>query len=105
MIGVKSKSSSPKISDEDDFCYLKNTCYLTETSSSMWSVSRKSREMHQIAARPTRVYIILATSEPCPPHIHATRSNLKIPMLPQLRPPIIAKISASLSIITIAPFM
>ena len=61
---------------------------------------RKSREMHQSAARPTSVYITRLTVAVCPPQIHATISNLNRPMLPQLMPPIMVRISAMRSIIT-----
>ena len=54
----------------------------------------KSKLMHQMAASPTRLYIILAKTESCPPHIQATKSNLKRPTSPQFMPPIIFKISA-----------
>ena len=42
--------------------------------------------------------MILLTIDIGPPHIHATMSKLKIPMLPQLRAPITVKIRAILSI-------
>ena len=66
--------------------------------------SRKSREMHHRALSPTRVYIILLTTLPAPPKIHATISNLNSPMLPQLIPPMIRIQSAILSSITL-PFL
>lgn len=50
-------------------------------------------------ASATSVYMILATIDPWPPHIHATISNLNRPMLPQLSAPIITKISDILSIL------
>lgn len=54
------------------------------------------RLMHHIAARPTRLYIILANTASCPPHIQATRSNLNKPISPQLIPPMIDSMSAML---------
>ncbi len=42
------------------------------------------------------MYIILASTAVGPPAIHATRSNEKRPTSPQLIPPIIVRISASL---------
>jgi len=58
----------------------------------------------QMPASATSVYMILATIDPWPPHIHATISNLNRPMLPQLSAPIITKISDILSIIFLTPF-
>ena len=63
--------------------------------------------MHQILARATRMYMILARSMVGPPAIQATRSKEKRPTRPQLIPPIIVRISAILFIIIIymtAPF-
>lgn len=54
--------------------------------------------MHQIAHRPTRVYIILDNTASWPPKIQATISNLKIPIEPQFIPPIMVSIRAILSI-------
>ena len=45
-------------------------------------------------ASATSVYMILATIDPWPPHIHATISNLNRHMLPQLSAPMIASVSA-----------
>ena len=63
---------------------------------------RKRRDTHQIPARATTVYIILLTRAVCPPHSHATISNLKRPMLPQFNAPIMLIMSAILSIIIVS---
>ena len=65
------------------------------------SLARNISEIHQTPARATIVYTILLTTDIGPPQIHATKSKLKIPMLPQLRAPITVRISAILSIIIV----
>ena len=68
--------------------------------------SRNSSEMHHAAESATRIYTIRLMTAPCPPKNHATRSKLNIPTRPQLIPPIISSVSASLSIhIKFPPFI
>ncbi len=72
------------------------------------SSSIKRSEMHQMLARATIMYIILASIAVEPPAIHATRSNENSPTRPQLIPPIIERIRAILFTIIIymtAPFL
>ena len=57
----------------------------------------KSIDIHHTAETATIIYIALLTREAAPPNIHATRSNWKIPISPQLIPPMIRRISAILS--------
>ena len=89
----------------DDFDYL--VCLSNAAVSS--AVSRSvdvihdlnSTDMHQIPARATIVYIILAPMLSCPPNIHATISKPNTPILPQLSAPMMASVKAVLSITTI----
>jgi len=59
--------------------------------------SLNKREMHQIAPSPIRVYTTLLSGIVCPPNRYATKSNLNIPIDPQLSPPRIARTSEILS--------
>ena len=93
------RSLLPKLHKIKTPCVIAR-CFLSVYASSGSASLRKSREMHQSAARPTSVYITRLTVAVCPPQIHATISNLNRPMLPQLMPPIMVRISAMRSIIT-----
>ena len=86
------------------FCKRGLYPYFSDAQSSIEakrSLALNKSEMHQIPARATTVYIILLTRASCPPHIHATISNWKSPMLPQLSAPIIVNIRAILSMIIV----
>ena len=68
-------------------------------STSLFSLKRS--EMHHTAESATRIYTTLLRIAPVPPKSHATRSKLKMPTSPQLRPPTIRSANAILSIIAL----
>ena len=63
--------------------------------------SLNKKEIHQIAAIATKQNIIRLTMAPCPPKRNPTISNWKMPMEPQLIPPIINRTNIMQSIINI----
>lgn len=63
-------------------------------------LSLKSNVIHHNPASPTIVKIMRLMSEPCPPQINPTMSTPKSPIEPQFIAPIIANISAVVSMYT-----
>lgn len=82
--------------------YSAHLLFSYSSSASKRSRARKRRETHQMPAKATTVYMIRLTRAVCPPHNHATISNLKRPMLPQFNAPMIVIIRAILSMIIVS---
>ena len=79
---------------------LNYSCSLLLTTSR----SLNSSVMLQIPASPTIAKITLLTVDNWPPNRAPTKSKPKIPMLPQLRAPIITKANDNLSIFPLHPY-